>query len=50
MHDQESVLENEMHKILWDFKTQTDHIVFVVSTQLVSNNKHEWVQVSLSTH
>ena len=25
MHKPESVLENEMHKILWDFKVQTDH-------------------------
>ena len=24
MHYPESVLENETHKILWDFETQTD--------------------------
>ena len=23
----ESVLENETHKILWDFQTQTDHLI-----------------------
>ena len=25
MHNPESVLENEMHKLLWDFEIQTDH-------------------------
>ena len=24
-HNQESILENEMHKCLWDFEVQTDH-------------------------
>ena len=23
----ESILENEMHKALWDFETQTDHLI-----------------------
>ena len=27
MHNPESVLENEMHKILRDFKIQTDHLI-----------------------
>ena len=27
MHNPESVLENEMQKILWDFKIQTDHLI-----------------------
>ena len=27
MHKPESVLENEMHKILWDFEIQTDHLI-----------------------
>ena len=26
MHNPESVLENETHKVLWDFEIQTDHI------------------------
>ena len=25
MHEPESMLENETHKILWDFEKQTDH-------------------------
>ena len=27
MHNSESILENEMHKILWDFEIQTDHLI-----------------------
>ena len=27
MHDPESVLENEMHKILWDFEIQTVNLI-----------------------
>ena len=25
MHNLKSVLENETHKVLWDFEIQTDH-------------------------
>ena len=27
MHKRESILENEMHRILWDFDIQTDHLI-----------------------
>ena len=27
MHNPESVQENEMHKILWDFEIQMDHLI-----------------------
>ena len=27
MHNPESVLENKTHKLLWDFKVQTDHLI-----------------------
>ena len=27
MHNPEYVLENETHKILWDFEIQTDHLI-----------------------
>ena len=27
MHNPESVLENDTHKILWDFDAQTDHLL-----------------------
>ena len=35
MHIPESVLENEMHKILWDFETQKDHLFSARKTYLV---------------
>ena len=27
MHNPESVLEYEMHKVRWDFEIQTDHLI-----------------------
>ena len=27
MHNLESVLENETHKLVWDFEIQTDHLI-----------------------
>ena len=27
MHELESVLENDTHKILWEFERQTDHLI-----------------------
>ena len=27
MHNRESLLENETHKILWDIEIQTDHLI-----------------------
>ena len=27
MHNPASVLENDMHKLLWDFEIQTDHLI-----------------------
>ena len=41
MNNPESVLENETHKILWDFEIQTDHLISARPQNLVnvSNNK-----------
>ena len=39
IHNQESVLENETHKFLWDFKTQTDHLIPDRRPDLVIVNK-----------
>ena len=41
MHDPESVLKNGAHKILWDFETQTDHLISNRRPHLVifNNNK-----------
>ena len=27
MHNSESILENEMHKLIWYFEIQTDHLI-----------------------
>ena len=40
-HKPESVLENETHKILWDFEIQTDHLITARRPDLVLINKKE---------
>ena len=35
MHNSESVLENELHKLVWDFEIQTEHLISVRRTDLV---------------
>ena len=39
MYNPESVLENEMHKIFWDFEIQTDPLVSARQPDLVIVNK-----------
>ena len=39
MHNPESVLENEMHKILWDFEIQKDHLILARQPDLVIVHK-----------
>ena len=39
MHKPKSVLENEMHKILWDFEIKTDHLIPARRSKLVLINK-----------
>ena len=39
MHNPESVLENETHKLLWDFDIQTDHLISARRPDLVIINK-----------
>ena len=42
MHNSESVLQNETHKILWDFEIQTNHLKSARQLDLVIlNNKKE---------
>ena len=48
MHNPASLLENETHKLLWDFEIQTDHLISARRTDFViinnnsnSNNKRE---------
>ena len=39
MNNPESVLQNETHKILWEFETQTDHLISARRPDLVLVNK-----------
>ena len=39
MHNPEFVLENETHKILWDFEVQTDHKISARQPDRVIVNK-----------
>ena len=39
MHKLESVLENETHKILWDFEIQTDYLIPAIRKDLVLISK-----------
>ena len=39
MYNQESVQENEVHKILWDFEIQTDHLISAKQADQVIVNK-----------
>ncbi len=41
MHNSEYVLENETHKLLWDFEIQTDHIISARRPDLIIINKKE---------
>ena len=44
MHTSESVLENKMHKLLWDFGIQTAHLISARRPELAiiknNNNNH----------
>ena len=39
MHNPESVLENDTHKLLWDFDIQTDHLISARRPDLIIINK-----------
>ena len=42
MHNLESILENETHKLLWDFEIQTDHQILARQPdQVIVNKKKE---------
>ena len=41
MHKPEFVLENEMHKILWNFEIQTDHLIQDRRSDLEVINKNK---------
>ena len=39
MYKPESVQENEIHKLLWDFEIKTDHLILVRWQNLIIINK-----------
>ena len=39
MHNPAAVLENEKHKLLWDFKIQTDHLISARRPDLIITNQ-----------
>ena len=41
MHNPAPVLENDMHKLLWDFNIQTDHLISVRRPDLIIINKRK---------
>ena len=41
MHKLESILENETHKILWDFEISTDHLIPTRRPDLVFMKKQQ---------
>ena len=46
MHNPAPVLENDLHKLLWDFNIQTDHLFLTRRPDLIiiNNNKKENLQ------
>ena len=39
MHNPATVLENDTHKLLWDFDKQTDHLISARRPELIVINK-----------
>ena len=47
MHNPEPVIENDSHKLLWDFDIQTDHLISARRPDLIIiNKKRESVKLS----
>ena len=47
MHNPAPVLENDMHKLLWDFNIQTDHLIPARRPDLIIiNKKKEFAKLS----
>ena len=49
MHNPAPVLENDTHKLLWDFNIQTDHLIPARKPDLIIINKKKRKFVKLST-
>ena len=48
MHNSASVLENDTHKLLWDFDINTDHLISARKPDLIiiNNQKREFEKLS----
>ena len=47
MHNPASVLENDMHKLLWDCNIQTDHLIPARRPELlIINKRREFAKLS----
>ncbi len=49
LHNPAPVLENDTHKLLWDFDIQTDHLISARRPDLIIINKKEREFAKLST-
>ena len=49
MRNPASVLENDTHKLLWDFDMQTDHLISARRPDLIITKKNENLQSSRLT-
>ena len=47
MHNPAPVLENDTHKLLWDFDVQTDHLISARRPDLIIINKKKKKRISL---
>ena len=52
MHNPAPVLENDMHKLLWDFDIQTDHLISARRPDLIiiNNKKRKPAKLSTADH
>ena len=50
MYKPKSVLENEMHQILWDFEIQTDHLILtrIPDLGVINKRRRTWHQMDLA--
>ena len=39
MHNSESILENDIYKLLWDFEIQTDHLILARQPDLTTKKR-----------
>ena len=49
MHNPAPVLENDSHKLQWDFNIQTDHLIPTRRPDLIMINKKKRESAKLST-